>query len=231
MSTTPTIILFDIDGTLLTSGGAGRRAIERAFGQTHGRTDACTDVAMAGMTDRAIVRQGLQAIGAEAAIEAIDAVLAMYLEVLAVEIAASMACRLHPGVIATLDSLVGRDGIAIGLGTGNVERGARIKLGRVGIADRFAFGGFGCDDEDRARLLAVGAARGAGQLGMALADCRIVVVGDTPRDVLAARAIGAVSVAVATGPYGMAELATAGADHVFRDLGTPGSLAALLATL
>ncbi len=185
-----------------------------------------------GMTDRGIVRAGLRALGeaaeGPAAEAAIDAVLAGYLPILAEELAQTPGIRLHPGVEAVLDAAQTRPGVAVGLGTGNIRPGALLKLGRVGIADRFAFGGFGSDHEDRAALLAIGAARGAAALGCAPERCRVVVVGDTPRDVAAARAIGAESLVLATSGFTEAVLRASGATHVFPDLAAPGALAALL---
>jgi len=189
-------------------------------------------VPFGGMTDRAIVRAGLRALGepaeGPAAEAAIDAVLAGYLPILADELAATPGIRLHPGVSAALDAAASRRGVAVGLGTGNIRPGALLKLGRVGIADRFAFGGFGSDHEDRATLLAIGAARGAARLGCARERCRVVVVGDTPRDVVAARAIGAESLVLATSGFTEVALRSSGATHVFSDLAAPGALAALL---
>jgi phosphoglycolate phosphatase-like HAD superfamily hydrolase len=228
----PTILLFDIDGTLITTSGVGRRAIERSFILHYGRDDMLRDVHFGGMTDRAIARAGLAALGepveGPAAEGAIDALLERYVDVLVEEVAGEGSVRLHPGVLATLDALADRAGIAIGLGTGNIRAGARVKLGCVGIFERFAFGGFGCDHEDRAELLRIGSARGAAALGMPAAGCRVVVIGDTPRDIAAARAIGAESVAVATSSFGRAELIAAGASHVFDDLTAPEVLATLV---
>src|SRR6185369_5705539 len=136
-----------------------------------------------------------------------DALLARYLEVLTEEVAREAAIRLHPGVLATLDALVDRTDTAVGLGTGNIRPGASLKLTRVGIFERFAFGGFGCDHEDRAELLRIGAARGAAMLDQPLGACRIVVIGDTPRDIAAGQAIGADVIAVATGSFSVADLA------------------------
>jgi len=226
----PTILLFDVDGTLVTTGGVGRRALELAFERAHGRRDACSGFRFDGMTDRAIVRGGLAALGREATPEAIDALLALYLEVLAEEVAAAPAAtyRVHAGMEQVLDTARGRGEVAVGLGTGNIREGARIKLERVGLFDRFAFGGFGCDHEDRPTLLRRGAERGAGHLGVRLGAGRVVVIGDTPKDVLAARAIGAESVAVATGSFTVAELAAAGATHAFATLAVAGALEAVL---
>ena len=224
----PTVLLFDIDGTLIETGGAGRRAMERAFERYVGRRDACASVPFAGMTDRAIARGGLTAAEREAEEGAIDAVLALYLEALAEEVAASLNCRVHVGVEAALTSAEATRGVAIGLGTGNIREGARLKLERVGIHHRFAFGGFGCDHEDRAEVLRAGARRGAAVLGVPLDECRVVVIGDTPKDIAAAQAIAAESIAVCTGSFSADDLAVLRPTHVFRDLSEAGAIAALL---
>jgi phosphoglycolate phosphatase len=226
----PTVLLFDIDGTLVTTGGVGRRALELAFERSHGRRDACTGFRFDGMTDRAIVRGGLSALGLDPSTAAIDAVLASYLEVLGEEVAAASAAtyHVHPGMREALDALARVREVAVGLGTGNIRAGARIKLERVGLFDRFGFGGFGCDDEDRTALLRTGAERGAAQLQLPLAAVRVVVIGDTPKDVTAAHGICAESVAVATGSFSSAELRAAGATHAFTSLAVPGALEAVL---
>jgi phosphoglycolate phosphatase len=225
----PTVLLYDIDGTLVTTGGAGRRAMERAFERACGRADACAGFRFDGMTDRAIARAGLTAAGAEVTEDRIDALLAAYLAALDEEVQRVSAdrYRVHPGIERSLEEAA-RAGAAIGLGTGNVRGGARIKLGRVGLYERFAFGGFGCDHEDRPTLLRTGALRGAERLGVALEACRVVVVGDTPRDVAAAQEIGAESVAVGTGSFRTAELWAAGATFAFEHLDTAEALGALL---
>ena len=177
MRVRPTVYLYDIDGTLISSGGAGRRAVEGAFAERHGRADACRGFSFAGMTDRAIARRALVGLGFSetgAATEAaIGALLDTYLALLEVEVDKAGDYRVHDGISASLEALSAREAqgaAAIGLGTGNVERGARLKLARVGLAERFAFGGFGCDAEDRAELLATGAERGAERLGRSRAE-------------------------------------------------------------
>ncbi|UQA59481.1 HAD family hydrolase [Polyangium aurulentum] len=222
----PTVLLFDIDGTLINAGGAGRRSMERAFERVTGRADACSHFTFDGMTDRAIVRAGLRAIDRPSDEPHIDEVIDAYLAALAVEIVESPGYTTHPGVHEVLVHCE-RSGCAMGLGTGNVREGARIKLGRSGLFDRFAFGGFGCDHEDRAELIRVGAERGAERLGCAPGECRVVVIGDTPKDVAAAIAIGAESLAVATGRYDVGALAASGATAVFERLDEPGALAML----
>ena len=229
----PTILLFDIDGTLLATAGVGRRALESVFGVRYGRSAVLRDVVFDGMTDRAIVRGALAAIGepivgpdAEAAI---DGVLAAYVPLLEAEIAETPEFRLHPGVHEALDAAASRGSVAIGLGTGNIRAGARAKLRALGIFERFRFGGFGCDHEERDGILRIGAARGAGVLGLSLAACRVVVIGDTPRDVVAARAIGAESIGVGSSRFPASELLTNGATHAFADLTDSGLVGALLA--
>jgi phosphoglycolate phosphatase len=140
----------------------------------------------------------------------------------------SAGFRVYPGAPELLEALVGRDGVAVGLGTGNLREGARIKLEHARLQHHFAFGGFGCDHEDRAALVRVGAERGASHLGLPLSACRVVVIGDTPKDVAAAQAIGAEAVTVETGGAAAAELLAVGAAHAFPDLAAPGVLPALV---
>jgi phosphoglycolate phosphatase-like HAD superfamily hydrolase len=154
-------------------------------------------------------------------------VLDAYVAVLRDEVARAATYHLHDGMAAALDASCDRRGFAVGLGTGNIRAGAAVKLGRVGVYERFAFGGFGCDHEDRPAIVRVGAERGAASLGLPLARCRVVVIGDTPNDVAAARALGAESLAVETSGSAAAELRAAGATWAFADLAEPGALAAL----
>ena len=225
----PTVLLFDIDGTILESRGAGRAAFEQAFERAHGRRDACAGVAFGGMTDRAIARRGLAAIGAPTDDATIEAFLTVYLDGLEAALARAAHIRVHDGILAAVDAAHARERCAVGLGTGNMERGARIKLRRVGLADRFAFGGYGSDHEDRPELIRAGAERGAAALGLPRAECRVVIIGDTPHDIAAAAAIGAESIAVATGSFRAPDLAAHGPTWVFPNLTAPGALEALLA--
>ncbi len=226
----PTVLLFDIDGTLVTTGGAGRRSMERAFERLHGRRDACDSFSMSGMTDRAIVRKALEILGAPTSPEAITAVIDAYLAALAEEVPRvdDRDYRLHPGMREAVNAAHERKGFAVGLGTGNVREGARIKLERVRIHDRFSFGGFGCDSEDRVELIRHGARSGAAQLGVPVEECRVVVIGDTPKDVAAAQGIGATCIGVGTGNFTPEALLASGADHAFPDLTASEALAVLL---
>lgn len=216
----PTVFLFDIDGTLISTGGAGRRSMEGAFRDAHGaRGVAAIDFSFAGMTDRAIVRTGLRALDVEGLDDAaIDRLLDSYLVRLADEIARTENYRVHPGVATILEWLPQKERAAIGLGTGNVKKGAYAKLARGSLDAAFAFGGFGCDAEDRTELLRVGAQRGAAALGLSMTECRVVVIGDTPKDVAAAHGIGADCIGVGTGGFDPAALLELGAFAAFATL-------------
>jgi phosphoglycolate phosphatase len=217
----PRVFLFDIDGTLVWTGGAGRRAMTLGFADVHGRTDVFDGLSFGGMTDRAIVRHGLAKLGADVDDARIDAVLEAYLARLERELVCA-EYRVFPGVEMVLAELALLKGIAIGLGTGNVRRGAYAKLARGALGDAFSFGGFGCDAEDRADLLRAGAARGAAQLGRAVEECTVVVIGDTPKDVAAALAIGARCIGVGTGAFTAESLVACGAHAAFRTLADTG---------
>ena len=223
----PTIHLWDIDGTLVSSGGAGRRAMERAFAVVLG-AGMHAGFSFAGMTDRSIARTGIRNAGLSDDEAAIDHLLEVYLGILADSVPREMGYRVLPGVREALDATRGVEGLAVGLGTGNVRRGARIKLERVGLHAEFAFGGFGCDSEDRAELLRAGAERGATALGVPRAECRVIVIGDTTRDVDAARRAGAECLAVGTGGTPVEDLRGAGATWALADLASPAALAVLL---
>jgi phosphoglycolate phosphatase-like HAD superfamily hydrolase len=225
----PTVLLFDIDGTLIVSGGAGRRSVNRAFLKLYQRADACDSFGFDGLTDRLIARMGLEAIGVRATPEAIASWLAEYLLALADEVTRADGAnfRLLPGMQQAILAAQAAE-MAVGLGTGNVREGARIKLDRVGVHHHFRFGGFGCDAEARPDVIRTGAERGAAELGVALDECRVVVIGDTPRDVAAAEAIGAECIGVATGSYSVSDLEQCGADFVFSDFSDSAALAALL---
>ncbi len=226
----PTVFLFDIDGTLVLTGGAGRRSMLAAFEHLHGAPGAAAlEFSFSGMTDRAIVRAGLVTLGvASPDAAAIERVLDAYLARLADEVVRSEAYRILPGVASVLAWLAPMERIAIGLGTGNVKKGAYTKLARGSLDASFSFGGFGCDHEDRVELLRVGATRGAEALGVPLAECRVVVIGDTPKDVSAAQGIGADCIGVGTGGFEPSALLDLGARHAFPTLEAPGVREALM---
>lgn len=228
MPTQATILLFDIDGTLIHSGKAGRAALQRAFDAFCGHPEATSHIEFAGMTDHLIVGQGLEAAQQPNTLENREAVFALYLEFLRQEVQRSPHYQILPAVHETLEAVSGLPRVAVGLGTGNLEQGARVKLERGGLNPWFSFGGFGSDHILRAELIRAGARRGAQKLGLALEACRVVIIGDTPLDVRAAHAIGAACVGVGTGIYAQEALAQAGADHCAADLSDPRVLGWLL---
>ena len=212
------LVLFDIDGTLVLTGGAGVQALERAFHEALGLARACEALDTGGKTDRAIVREiATRRLGRAASDAEHDHVIEAYLRHLAELVPASPTYRVLPGVEGAIAAAEAA-GCAIGLATGNVARAARIKLERADLWRRFPFGGFGCDAEDRGELVGHGIRRGEAHAGRPYPRTDVVVVGDTTRDIAAARACGAVAVAVATGAQDVATLRAAGADVVFATL-------------
>jgi len=219
--TDPIILLFDIDGTLVSAQGAGRRALNRAFEQAFGVVGAIDCIELQGMTDPLIVRAGLEAIQipTDAHSDWMDRLIERYLGYLVEELSPEGTVQRLPGVVDLLERLrQAQPHIALGLGTGNVAAGARAKLERAGLFHYFDFGGYGSDHELRSSVLAIGAKRGADSLGRPIGSCRIIVIGDTHRDVEAARAIGADCLGVATGHLDVKSLEEAGASLVVESL-------------
>jgi phosphoglycolate phosphatase-like HAD superfamily hydrolase len=216
------LVLFDIDGTLVQTGGAGMRAMSRAFAELYRAENALDGVALAGRTDRAIVNDVLERVapGVVADESWMAGFLDRYCALLddELESGAGTGKAVLPGVAPLLDALADRDDVVVALLTGNFARSARIKLAHFRLWQYFACGAFGDLHVDRNHLLAVAleAARGVG--GRAFGADRVCVIGDTPLDVACARFGGARAVAVATGPHPTEDLRRAGADVVFDDL-------------
>jgi phosphoglycolate phosphatase-like HAD superfamily hydrolase len=225
VSAAPTVFLFDVDGTLIRTQGAGKRALVRAMTELVGAPAAFDSTDFRGMTDLALLRAGMSVAGREFEPRVVESLVQLYMQRLEEEIEAAHGYAVLPGVRALLDALtarsVGGQAIALGLGTGNFERGARIKLARGALNSYFAFGGFGEDAEDRTALLRAGALRGAALLGVPLGACAVWVIGDTPKDVSAAHGIGGRCLAVATGGHPADELVDCGADVVVETLADP----------
>jgi phosphoglycolate phosphatase-like HAD superfamily hydrolase len=217
----PTIALFDIDGTLLRAGGAGRRAVELALCEVLDDVDgdvSLESVEFAGRTDPWIVRMALMQYGVTADDALIHEVIRRYVAHLPRELELASAFEVLPGVLSLLAELTARPDVVLGLGTGNTEPAAYAKLARGGLDSFFSFGGFGSDHTDRAELLRAGLKRGLEQTGARSGVAHVVVIGDTPHDVAAAQAIGAHCVAVSTGGYDGPALEAAGAAVVVSDL-------------
>ncbi len=219
------LILFDIDGTILLTDGAGRRAIHRALLEEMGTAGPIDTYRFDGKTDPQIVRELLAHAGHPdaARAERVQAVCDRYLGFLETELGRpAQRTRLMTGVRELLDALAEREAARhalVGLLTGNVERGAALKLRSAGIAPgRFALGAYGSDAAHRPELPDIARRRAEALLGAPLSGRDVVIIGDTPDDVACARPIAARTVAVATGQYDPAALRAAGATHVFGDL-------------
>lgn len=214
------LVLFDVDGTLLSASGAGRRAMHRAFLDVYGTAGPIDGYDFHGKTDPQIVRDLLAAAGlASPAIAAREGqFFSRYLEHLEAELGDGQRVTLYPGVAAVVEALAASERCVVGLLTGNIEGGAQLKLRSTGLWSRFRLGAYGSDDPDRTRLPAVAARRAEALVGRSFSGRDVVVVGDTPLDVGCARAFGAACVAVATGRHSVVELAACQPDHVFADL-------------
>ena len=216
-----TVVLFDIDGTLLRSDGAGRRAIHLALAEVFGGTGP-SDYRFDGKTDRQIVRELMTSDGHDhQSIDAgMDRVITLYVSALrdALRDPVHPPQRL-PGVPELLDAIDRRDDIVLGVLTGNVAEGADAKLRAVGIdPSRFRVTAYGSDHENRPELPPIARRRACALLGGDIAGERFVVIGDTPADMTCGRGIGARAIGVATGRYGVEELLSHGASAAFPDL-------------
>jgi phosphoglycolate phosphatase-like HAD superfamily hydrolase len=206
-------VLFDIDGTLLVTGGAGAVAWQRAFEELHGIEADIAEHTDAGMTDpeiAAIVFR--ETIGREGSGEERAKAIGCYLKHLPDAVGESAGYRIMPGVEELLPRLI-EDGVLLGLVTGNVEAAAHIKLARGRLNRFFSFGGYGSDSADRTEVTRAALSRGALVSGGTLGDAACVAVGDTPRDVKAGHGAGIEVVGVATGSYSVEQLREAGADY------------------
>ena len=218
------LVLFDIDGTLLLSGGAGRRAILAALNDVAGigvGTGTVDAVRFDGKTDPQIVVELFEAAGEPlGGPERIDRVLDRYLQHLEADLGANAhLATVMPGIHPLLDLLGADPGVVVGLLTGNIVRGASIKLAAAGIAPgQFRVGAYGSDHAVRAELPPIAAERAAPHFGRSPRGPEVVIIGDTPADVTCGRSLGATAIGVATGHYRTDDLAAAGAAYVFNDL-------------
>lgn len=214
----PQAILFDVDGLLITTGGAGTRSWRWAFDKLYGSPADIGEFTDAGMTDPVVGRLTFRAvIGHEPSAEELALVISHYLMRLPEEVAQSSDYRVLDGVEALLPRLC-RDGFLLGITTGAVEAAAHIKLARANLNRFFSFGGYGSDSADRGELTRKAIDRAGETLGSALDPQRVLVVGDTPKDITAAHAAHAIGVGIASGHYSRQELREAGADYVLGSL-------------
>ena len=225
------LVLFDIDGTLVSARGAGRRAMRAAFERVFGTAGGIDHYDLRGRTDTRIVHDVMTAEGWEApqVKERLDDFFEAYVVGLATEIGDGRNVITLPGVATLVERLARSADATLGLVTGNIEGGARIKLWPTGLWPHFPVGAFGSDHMDRRRLPSLAARRAQALLGTAFSPADVVVIGDTPHDIDCARAFGAVAVAVATGQYPREALLGERPDHFFEDLSdVEAVLAALL---
>ena len=213
------LVLFDIDGTILRSNGAGRRAMVAALREIFGVTGP-EDHRYDGKTDPQIVREVMRIEGHEDAHidERMDALMVLYLSRLQRELEQAHTL-VHPGIFELLSALEARHDTILGLLTGNLREGAYAKLRAVGIdPGRFRVGAFGSDHEHRPELPAVAQRRAQAELGIDLQGEHLVIIGDTPADIECGRSIGVRAIGVATGSYSVDELRSYGAHAVFETL-------------
>jgi phosphoglycolate phosphatase len=221
----PKLVLFDIDGTLVLTGGAGVRAMNRAFDEIvstsdAGAADALTGIPVAGRTDWIILHDALARVGRDLDDDLFERLRARYITLLREEIQ-QPGKGFHgtlPGVPALLDQLESREDVFLGLLTGNFREGAQIKLERFDLWRYFRCGAFGDDAADRNALVPVALERASACGIPSLASTDVIVIGDTPNDVACAQAVGAIPVGVATGSYTSDQLRACGAAMVFETL-------------
>lgn len=210
------LILWDIDGTLIRTNRAGIAALVRAFAAIHGREPDMTNVEVAGRTDRFIIRRMLEEHRIEPTPEAVHSILEGYLQLLQSEIQ-SRPGRVLPGIIELLEMLHHRTDVVQGLLTGNVQRGARIKLEHFRVWHYFEFGAFGDDSALRNDLGPHALRRAKERHAIEFVPERVFVIGDTPHDIECGKAIGARTIGVATGAYTVEQLAAHTPTAAFQD--------------
>ncbi len=220
------VCLFDIDGTLIHTRGAGMAALREGLRLAFGVADPTDQVAVHGRTDRGITRDLFLHHGIDDRAEHWERFREAYLRVLPQTLAARPGTVL-PGIASLLETLAARDDLEIGLLTGNTREGARIKLAHYGLDRYFDFGGFGDNHLERDDVARDALAAVHERLDGEVDFERLWVIGDTPTDVSCGRAIGARVIAVATGNHSPAELAAAAPDHLATDFSQPEAVLAL----
>ena len=214
---TKRLLLFDIDGTLIHSGGAGIQALKLALKERFGIADDLRDIEIAGMTDSGIVISILNKHKIPATNENVTSFLDSYLHFLSLELPRRQG-KLLPGVLELLEKLKSRKHLIIALLTGNLSRGAQLKLDHYGVWHFFEFGAFADDHHDRNLLGPFARARAKEKHGREFSAAEIDVIGDTPRDIACGKALGARTIAVATGMWTREQLAEHRPDFLIDDL-------------
>lgn len=221
------LFLFDIDGTLIASGGAGEKALTLAIKERFGANDSLEGIEIAGRTDTGIARRIFERYGVEPNTENLTGFLDCYLRHLETRLPATKGGVL-PGILQLLEELKKRPAVAVALLTGNIRAGAKLKLTHYGVWHFFEFGAFADDHHNRNRLGKFAQDRARETHGAPFAPDQIFVLGDTPHDIDCGKAFGAKTVAIATGRYSVEELRAHRPDFLFQDL---SNVADVLSTL
>lgn len=212
------LLLFDIDGTILATNGAGTRAVQRAFEMVHGVEVAIEAIDFAGKTDPLILKEiYINELGRGHSQEEASEIYKYYVTYLKEEITTAEV-EVMPGVRNLLNILSKKDDLALGVATGNIEEGAHIKLSKVSLAAHFSFGGYGSDSEIREFLIRRAMERARVHVNNGGGFEETYVIGDTPFDIIHGRAAGARTVAVATGRYTTTELSEHKPDYLYENL-------------
>ena len=208
------LLLFDIDGTLIHSGGAGSRALDRSFKTQCNLSNISSQIRLDGMTDRAIVRSlinhnqnKIKLDGKKNIENLIDKILNLYLSFLKEEVKNSPNYKILPGISKTVSFFSNHPDVYLGLATGNIKKGAEIKLSKGNLFHYFSFGGFGCDAEIRSEIVRKAINRGKEMASYHFSNDDVFVIGDTHHDIQAGQELGVKTVAVATGSYSQEALA------------------------
>lgn len=212
------IILFDIDGTILQTNGAGTRAANRAFENIYGISEAMTRIDAAGKTDHIILQEiFMNELNRDFSQEEAEELYKLYIPFLEEETGKSKT-TVMPGIPKLLEELSSRQDMVLGVATGNIEQGAWIKLRSAGLDHHFDFGGFGSDSHIREHLILKAFERAKSHIEENIEIKNTFVIGDTPYDINHGRAAGTITVGVATGSYSREQLEQHNPDYLFDDL-------------
>jgi len=211
------LLLFDIDGTLIKSGGAAIKAAELAFENIYNVKNVMNGIRADGKTDPLILKEMFKkGLNRDFTMNEAEIIFGEYLKILDLKLQNGNKITVLPGILELLNELLDKQDVILGLATGNIEQGARVKLKYSGLDHFFSFGGFGSDSENREQLI-----RAAIERGRRVADRhldKIFVIGDTPLDITCGRAAGAITVGVCTGTYNYGQLESHNPDFLFKDL-------------